>query len=109
MRPCELVERYDSDLDMWVTKHIYNEPIYGEGISDVFKSVGSKIFGRTAKKAAKSAAKNVATATGEYAGKKAGDKIVELLSKNKTTTPSVLMEPNISIQPSLSEPKQGGK
>ena len=81
-----------------------------EGISDVFKAVGSKIFGRTAKKAAesaaKSAAKKAATATSEYAGKKAGDKIVELLSNKKTTTPSVLIEPSLSEQLSLSEPKQ---
>ena len=78
MRQCELKKRYDPDLDMYVTKHIY-----GEGISDVFKSIGRKIFGKTANKVAKSAAKSTAkkaaTATGEYASKKAGDKIVELL------------------------------
>ena len=91
MRQCELKKRYDPDLDMYVTKHIY-----GEGISDVFKSVGRKIFGITANKVAKTAAKKAATATGEYAGKKAGDKIVELLSKNKTTTPSFPVESNIS-------------
>ena len=95
---------YDPDLDAYVTKHIY-----GEGISDVFKSIGRKIFGKTANKvaksAAKSAAKKAATTTSEYVGKKAGDKIVELLSNNKTTTPSVLMEPSLSQELSLSEPK----
>ena len=105
MRQCEFKKRYDPDLDMYVTKHID-----GEGISDVLKAVGSKIFGKTAKSiaktAAKSAATKAATATGEYAGKKAGDKIVELLSKKKTTTPSVQIEPNISIPPSLSQPKE---
>ena len=80
--------------------------VYGEGISDIFKSVGSKIFGETAKKAAESAAKKAAIETSEYAGKKAGDKIVELLSNNKTTTPSVLIEPSLSEQLSLSEPKE---
>lgn len=99
MRQCELKKMYDPNLDAYVTKHIY-----GEGISDIFKSIGRKIFGKTTKKvvksAAKSAAKKAATATSEYAGKKAGDKIVEPLNKNKTTTPSVLMEP------SLSEPKE---
>ena len=50
--------------------------------------MGRKIFGKTAKKVAESATKKAATATGEYAGKKAGDKIVELLSKNKTTNSS---------------------
>ena len=95
MRQCELKKQYDPDLDTYVTKHIY-----GEGISDVFKSIGRKIFGKTAnkvaKRAAKSVAKKAATATGEYAGNKAGDKIVELLSKNKTTTPSFPVESNIS-------------
>ena len=101
MRQCEFKKRYDPKLGKYVKKHVY-----GEGISDVFKAVGSKIFGRTAKKAAESAAKKVATETSEYAGKKAGDKIVELLSKNKTTTPSVLIEPSLSEQLSLSEPKE---
>ena len=49
--------------------------------------------------------KKAAIETSEYAGKKAGDKIVELLSNNKTTTPSVLIEPSLSEQLSLSEPK----
>ena len=91
MRQCELKKRYDPDLDAYVTKHIY-----GEGISDVFKSIGRKIFGKTVNKVAKTAAKKAATATGEYAGNKAGDKIVELLSKNKTTPPSFPVESNIS-------------
>ena len=100
MRQCEFKKRYDPKLGKYVKKHIY-----GEGISDVLKAVGSKIFGRTAKKAAESAAKKAAIETSEYAGKKAGDKIVELLSNNKTTTPSVLIEPSLSEQLSLSEPK----
>ena len=86
---------------MYVTKHIR-----GEGITDVFKTVGNKLFGKTAKSiaktAAKSAATKAATTTGEYAGKKAGDKIVELLSKKNRKTPSVQMEPNTSIPSSLS-------
>ena len=105
MRHCEFKKRYDPKLGKYVKKHVYSE-----GISDVLKAVGSKIFGRTAKKAAESAAKSAAKkaviATSEYAGKKAGDKIVELLSNNKTKTPSVLMEPSLSEQLSLSEPKQ---
>ena len=52
-----------------------------------------------------SAAKNAAMKTSEYAGKKAGDKIVELLNNNKTTTPSVMIEPSLPKQLSLSEPK----
>ena len=87
-------------IQMWISmckKNIYDEGItYGEGITDVFKAVGNKLFG----KAAKSAATKAATTTGEYAGKKAGYKIVELLNKKKTKTPSVQMEP------SLSKPKE---
>ena len=60
MRQCEFKKRCDPDMDMYVTKHIY-----GEGIGDMLKSVGRKIFGRTgkklAKKAASSAAKTAAT------------------------------------------------
>ena len=104
MRQCEFKKRYDPKLGKYVKKRVY-----GEGLSDVFRAVASKIFGRTAKKAAESATKSVAkkaaTTTSEYVGKKAGDKIVELLSKNKTTTPSVLMEPSLSQELSLSEPK----
>ena len=100
MRQCEFKKRYDPKLGKYVEKRIY-----GEGVSDVFKAVGSKIFGRTAKKAAESAVKKAAIETNGYAGKKAGDKIVELLSNNKTTTPSVLIEPSLSEQLSLSEPK----
>ena len=52
---------------------------------DVFKSFGSKIFGKTMKKAAKTAATKAittaATKTGKHVGKKAGDKIIEMLSK----------------------------
>ena len=91
IRQCEFKKRYDPNLDMYATKHIY-----GEGISDVFKEVGRKIFGRTAKKVAESAAKKAATKTGE----KGGYKIVDLLRKNKTKTPSVMM------QPSSSKPKE---
>ena len=100
MRPCEFKKRHDPKLGKHVKKRVY-----GEGVSDVFKAVGSKIFGRTAKKVAESAAKKVATETSEYAGKKAGDKIVELLKKNKKTTPSVQIEPSLSEQISSSEPE----
>ena len=62
--------------------------IYGEGVMDVFKSFGSKLFGKTMKTAAKTAANKAlttaATKTGEHVGKKAGDKIIKMLSKNNT-------------------------
>ena len=63
--------------------------IYGEGITDIFKSVGSKLFGKTMKKAAKKgvekALTTAATKTGEPVGKKAGDKIVQMLTKSNKT------------------------
>ena len=96
MRQCEFKKRYDPEMDLHVGKHIY-----GEGITDIFKAVGSKLFGKTAKslatKAATKAAETAATKTGEVVGKKAGDKIVELLSKKKT--PSKQVEENVESMP----------
>ena len=64
--------------------------IYGEGVTDVFKTIGRKLFGKTVKEAAKTATKKAlqtaATTTGEYAGEKAGDKIIQLLSKKNKNT-----------------------
>ena len=80
MRQSEYKKRFDPELGIFTRQHIY-----GEGITDVFKSFGSKLFGKTVKSAAKKGAKKAVTAaatkTGEYAGKKAGDKIVKLLSR----------------------------
>ena len=39
MRQCEFKKRYDPDMDMHVGKHVY-----GEGIGNIFKSVGKKLF-----------------------------------------------------------------
>ena len=60
------------------------------------RSVGSKLFGKTAKelakKGAKTAAEKAVTKTGEFAGNKAGDKIIQLLSKKQPSkTKSVTM------------------
>ena len=82
MRQSEYKKRFDPELGSFTKQHIY-----GEGITDVFKSFGKKIFGKTMKKAAKKSGEKVltmaATKTGEHAGKKAGDKIVQLLSKGR--------------------------
>ena len=93
MRQSEFKRRYDPELGRYTRQHIY-----GEGIMDVFKSFGSKLFGKTMKKAAKKGVEKAVTAaatkTGEHVGKKAGDKIVQMLSKNppakkvKTINPS---------------------
>ena len=82
MRQSEYKKRFDPELGRYTKKHVY-----GEGVTDVLESFGSKLFGKTVKSAAKKGAKkaltSAATKTGEYAGKKAGDKIVQLLSKEK--------------------------
>ena len=84
MRQSEFKMKLDPELGKYTRQHIY-----GEGMMDVFKSFGSKLFGKTVKSAVKKGAKKAVTAaatkTGEHVGKKAGDKIVQMLSKG---TPS---------------------
>ena len=79
-RRSEFKMKLDPELGRYTRQHIY-----GEGMMDVFKSFGSKLFGKTVKSAAKKgvekALTTAATKTGEHAGKKAGDKIVQMLSK----------------------------
>ena len=86
MRQSEYKKRLDPELGRYTRQHIY-----GEGIKDVFKSVGSKLFGKTVKSAVKKGAKKAVTAaatkTGEHVGKKAGDKIVQMLSKGSSRNP----------------------
>ena len=76
--------KLNPELGRYTRQHIY-----GEGMMDVFKSVGKKIFGKTMKKAAKRGAEKAVTAaatkTGEHVGKKAGDKILQMLSKEGVT------------------------
>ena len=86
MKQSEFKKRYDVTMGRYVKRHIY-----GEGVTDVFKTIGRKLFGKTVKEAAKTATKKAvqkaATKTGEYAGEKAGDKIVQLLSKKNKKAP----------------------
>ena len=89
MRQPEFKKRYDVKMGRYVKKYIY-----GEGITDVFKTIDRKLFGKTVKEAAKSATKKAvqtaATKTGEYAG----DEIIQLLSKkNKNTKTPVAALP----------------
>ena len=76
MRQSELKRKYDPVLGRYVKKHIF-----GEGISHVMKSVGSRVLGKTTN--AKKAATKAVEKTGDYVGKKAGDKIIELVSKKQ--------------------------
>ena len=105
MRQSEFKKKLDPELGRYTRQHIY-----GEGITDVFKSFGKAIFGKTMKKAAKKgvekAVTTAATKTGEHAGKKAGDKIVQMLSKGKVdssrkpTNKKVTFNKNVEIFPS---------
>ena len=47
MRQSEFKRRYDVKTGRYVKKHIY-----GEGVTDVFKTIGRKLFGKTMKEAA---------------------------------------------------------
>ena len=104
MRQSEFKMRLDPELGRYTRQHIY-----GEGMMDVFKSVGKKIFGKTMKKAAKKGVEKVvttaATKTGEHAGKKAGDKIVQLLTKSNNK-PKVTFNENVETIPSKKEINQ---
>ena len=86
-RQSELKRRYDPEIGRYVKKHIHSGEIHGKGLMDIFKSVGSKLFGKTAKeiakKAATTAATKAATKTAEHLGNKAGDRIIQLLSKKQ--------------------------
>ena len=104
MRKSEFKMRFDLELGRYTRQHIY-----GEGITDVFKSVGSKLFGKTMKKAAKKGVEKAVTAaatkTGEHVGKKAGDKIVQMLSKSNNK-PKVTFNKNVETIPSEKELNQ---
>ena len=86
MRQSEIKKKLDPELGRYTRQHIY-----GGGITDVFKSIGTKILGKTVKSAVKKGAKKAVTAaatkTGEHVGKKAGDKIVQMLSKGRVEPP----------------------
>ena len=98
MRQSEFKKKYDPELERYTRQHIY-----GEGVMDVFKSFGSKIFGKTMKKAAKTAATKAittaATKTGEHVGKKTGNKIIEMLSKSNTPKKVTFDEETIKRNP----------
>ena len=60
-RQSEFKMRYDPEIGRYVKKHIYTGEIHGEGLADIFKLVGSKLFSKTAKEIAKKAATTAAT------------------------------------------------
>ena len=97
MRQSEFKMKYDPELGKYTRQHIY-----GEGLTDVFQSFGSKLFGKTMKKAAKKGAEKAVTAaatkTVKHVGKKAGDKIVKMLSKSDNK-PKVTFNENVETIP----------
>ena len=97
-RKSEFKMKLDPEMGKYTRQHIY-----GEGITDIFKSIGKNLFGKTAKSAAKKgvekALNTAATKTGDHVGKKAGDKIVQMLSKGskpkKSTSKKVTFNNNV--------------
>ena len=97
-RQSEFKKKLDPEMGRFTKQHIY-----GEGITDIFKSIGKNLFGKTAKSAAKKgvekALNTAATKTGDHVGKKAGDKIVQMLSKGskpkKSTSKKVTFNNNV--------------
>ena len=58
MRQSEFKKKFDPELGRFTIQHIYGEGgVEGGGIKDVFKSIGSKLFGQTVKSAVKKGAK----------------------------------------------------
>ena len=105
MRQSEFKMKLDPELGRYTRQYIY-----GEGMVDVFKSFGSKLFGKTVKSAVKKGAKKAVTAaatkTGEHVGKKTGDKIVQMLSKSNNSKPKVTFNENVETIPSKKEINQ---
>ena len=96
-RQSEFKMRFDPELGRYTRQHIY-----GEGMMDVFKSFGSKLFGKTMKKAAKKGVEKAVTAaatkTGEHVGKKAGDKIFQMLTKENAAPPAKKVTFNKNVE-----------
>ena len=111
VRHSELKIRYDPEIGRYVKKHIYTGEIHGEGLTDIFKSIGSKLFGKTAKEMTKKAATTVATKaattaatkTGEHLGNKAGEKIIQLLSKKQPNQQTVQQTINKAVERPLTD------
>ena len=102
-----LKRRYDPTIDRYVKKDINTGKIYGEGLMDIFKSVGKKIFSKTAKdiakKGAKTATTKAVTKVGEHIGNKAGDKIVQLLSKKQPIQQTIKQAPKNTTSKPLTD------
>ena len=107
MNKIMIKRRYDPTIDRYVKKDIHTGEIYGEGLMDIFKSVGRKFFSRTAKdiakKGAKSATNKAVTKFGEHIGNRAGDKIVQLLSKKQPIQQTIKQPPKNTTSKPLTD------
>ena len=107
MNKSMLKRRYDPTIDRYVKKDINTGKIYGEGLMDIFKSVGKKIFSKTAKdlakKGAKTATTKAVTKVGEHIGNRAGDKIVQLLSKKQPIQQTIKQAPKHTTSKPLTD------
>ena len=91
--------RYDTTIDRYVKKDIHTGEIYGEGLMDIFKSMGRKLFSKTAK----SATNKAFTKVGENIGNRAGDKIVQLLSKKQPIQQTIKQPPKNTTSKPLTD------
>ena len=107
MNKIMIKRRYDPTIDRYVKKDIHTGEIYGEGLMDIFKSVGRKLFSKTAKdiakKGAKSATNKSVTKVGEHIGNRAGDKIVQLLSKKQPIQQTIKQPPKNTTSKPLTD------
>ena len=107
MNKIMIKRRYDPTIDRYVKKDIHTGEIYGEGLMDIFKSVGRKFFSRTAKdiakKGAKTATNKAVTKVGEQIGNRAGDKIVQLLSKKQPIQQTIKQAPKHTTSKPLTD------
>ena len=99
--------RYDPTIDRYVKKDIHTGEIYGEGLMNLFKSMGRKLFSKTtkdiAKKGAKSATNKAVTKVGEHIGNRAGEKIVQLLQKKQPIQQTIKQSQNNTISQPLTD------
>ena len=107
MNKIMLKRKYDPTIGRYVKKDIYTGEIYGEGLMDIFKSMGRKIFNKTAKdiakKGAKSATNKAVTKVGEHIGNRAGEKIVQLLQKKHPIQQTIKQPPKNTTSKPLTD------
>ena len=78
MRQSEFKKRYDVKTGRYVKKHIYGKGV----VTDVFKTIGRKLFGKTMKEAAKTATKKAV----QKAATKTGEKLSRAYNNNSAIT-----------------------